>query len=180
MKQSLLSLLLVLTFVVSCNRVTSPDGTVPAEYLEIAKNYTGDYSGKFSGTKGTLRITLDGNRPVAQFIGADGSDDITGNSHCAAVIGRLVAITPQKKNNITRVGSAEFSFDAPRCPRIMGRTLTLDFKHNGATPTSLSASVLEEHVTEWREICHFDQWGRQYCNRTPWDYDRYLSGSFKR
>ena len=174
---------LVLAFLiltsVACKRVETKDGTVPPEYVSVAKNYEGTYQGNFEGMNGTLTISMDGNRPVAKFVSANGDTDIIGRS-CRSSINNLVAITPQEKNNQIRVDSAEFAFNPGACNYIYGRVLFIDFKHNGMTPVRAEVSLTERYETRWREECYWDAQGRRFCRRVPETYQTYMTGKFSK
>lgn len=165
-------------FSLACERIPSTDGTVPAEYLEVARKYEGSYSGKFEGVKGTLTLKLEENRPVVSFVAVNGGSDILGGN-CDATISELKAIIPEKNNNEVRVDEAEFAFSAGRC-NVAGDILVMDFKHNGNTPNKVSLSMLAGYETYWRTVCYPDGHGRQHCHREHETVPVYYEGSFRK
>jgi hypothetical protein len=43
----------------ACKSVDTPDGKIPAEYVDMAKTYEGTYEGQFDGLKGELTFKMD-------------------------------------------------------------------------------------------------------------------------
>lgn len=177
MKNILITLSL-LVMACACNRVSTPDGQIPAEYIEVAKNYTGTFSGNFEGTPGKLIISLEGTRAIARFEAASGDTDILGRG-CASSINQLLAINPAKKDNQIRVNGAEFAFNPGSC-YVANRVLYVSFKHTGSNPREAKVSVIEGYETQWREQCQWDAQGRQYCNRYAENVPVYLTGKFSK
>lgn len=172
-----LSLALVLS-ALACKRVTTIDGTIPAEYLTLAQRYEGSYRGDFEDKKGTLTLKLEGNRPFLTFIGEDGTHEML-IDHCESQIQDLVAITPEKSNKDIKVDSAEFSFSGGRC-HLFSKILFLDFRHRGLNPYKISVSIHNGYETQWRTICSVDHTGQQYCHEEPESVPIYFSGTFTR
>ena len=177
MKKIILSLVFIF-ITAACERVATKDGTIPAEYMSVAELYRGNYSGHLEGVNGTLTLTLEGNRPVLKFVGSNGNSDILGGN-CEAIIGQLVAITPEKKDSQLRVDAAEFAFSGNKC-RILGDAIFLDFKHNGTKPTEAQVNILHRYETEWRTTCYPQPQGGSVCRREPETFPVYLYGKFSR
>lgn len=178
MKALLLSIIFLLTL--GCERISTQDGTVPAEYMSIAQKYVGEYRGQFEGEDGSLTLTLDGNKPILSFRSVNGETDILG-ANCHSTIGNLVAINPEKHNNVIRVDSAEFAITSGStdCP-LLGKNLLLDFKHDGDLPVKIDINVLSRYEQEWQTFCYPDGSGGQHCTQEPWNVPVYYSGTFKR
>lgn len=140
-------------------------------------NYAGSYSGKFSGTKGTMVVGVSGGQLTAKFVSqASGSDDILGS--CGARIGQMLGIDMDDNE----VDHATFSFDAGSCSdEILGREMTLDFKHKNGMPTSVIASVYSRTVTSWETECYGgDPSGTVHCHQVPRTEYLYETGKFKK
>lgn len=177
MKKIILPFVIIL-LLAACERVATKDGTVPNEYMSVAKLYLGDYTGQLEGVNGTLTLSLEGNRPVLKFVGSNGNSDILGGN-CDAIIGQLAAITPEKKNDQIRVDAAEFSFSGNKCP-ILGDAFFIDFKHLGNTPTQAQVNILLRYDTEWRTTCYPQPTGGSACRREAETFPVYIYGKFSR
>jgi hypothetical protein len=120
-----------------CKQVTIVNGEIPAEYLELAKNYMKTYHGSFEGNSGDLGLSLNGKKVVLSFAGK--VNDITGDDRCQSQIGNLTSL--QINNKGTQVESATFDFTPNHCYYIEGRNLNLSFSRDG---TQFTASILRE------------------------------------
>jgi hypothetical protein len=178
MKALLLTFIFILTL--GCERVTTKDGTIPAEYMAIAQKYAGEYHGQFEGQNGTMTLALEGNRPVLSFRSSDGSTDLLGLG-CNSTIGAIAAINPEKHNDVVRVDSAEFAITSGSadCP-LLEKNLLLDFKHDGDLPVKFEINVLSRYEQDWQTFCYPDGSGGQHCHQEPWNIPVYYSGTFKR
>lgn len=139
--------------------------------------YAGSYSGKFSGTKGTLIVGVSGNMLTAKFVAQDsGSGDILGD--CSSRIGQMMDIDMDDNE----IDHATFSFDAGSCSdRILGREMTLDFKHKNGMPVSATASVYSHTTTSWETVCTGGEAsGGVHCQHVPRTDDWYVTGKFKK
>lgn len=164
----------------ACKDVKTPDGKIPADYVDEAQAYMGTYDGKFDGRRGTITLSLNGDRPVVQFNSDSGSNDIAGNN-CNSEVGQLESVDIDKKKDQYELDSATFSFHPGNCFEIQGRELTLSFKHKKGQPYKMSASIFYREEQDYNPPNCFDQYGRPYpCNGNGNRYPVYLNGSFKK
>jgi hypothetical protein len=142
MKSLPLSFLVIFLFVLtSCKVVSTPDGTIPDAYKDVAAKLEGTYVGK----TGNLKISSDGSTPKLEFQGPNGSTDILGGE-CESEIGRLCEVIADK----TRLGEivvkwAKFAFDPKKCSaQIGGRSIELSISYNAGKVHSINAIIFHE------------------------------------
>ena len=127
-----LALILALASIVACKKeLVIDDGRIPAEYLPMVQEYLGTYSGKTDrsvmsrGDKGTLQISLVGDRLKISFEGTNGDTDIL-NNDCNSLIGNLLSLRGKVKNDEIKLTDATLEFYPNRCRRmIRGRDIKI-------------------------------------------------------
>ncbi len=142
MKSLLPSFLVISLFLLTgCKVVSTPDGTIPEAYKEVAAKLEGTYVGK----TGNLKISLDGTTPKLEFLGPNGSTDILGGE-CESQIGRLSQVIADKgRNGEIIVTWAQFAFNPKKCSaQIGGRSIELSIFYNSGKVKSISASIFHE------------------------------------
>ena len=137
-----------------------------AAQVVAAPSQVGQYRGEFEGRPGVLTISK-GDAYSVSFQGDDGSNDLLG-AECSSVIGPVKEVK-EKKGELR---SLDFEFSPGNCIGIQGRELDIDIK-KGKLEISLFS-----HVEEGAPSCHYDQFGRRYCEKNWWYI--YLTGEFKK
>ena len=162
------------------------------DYADHVAPYLGEYTGKFDGEKGTIRLSMVDNELMAEFYTADGATDLVPG--CGAMIGSVAKVDVDKDDGAYIIDSATFDFDAGRCSRrIEGHEIKFDFKHKDGMVSRVNLSILE--YTETRYDNCYDRGypypgypggypypypgypGRGYCPG-PSVYPHYMSGKF--
>lgn len=127
----------------ACHDVSTPDGRVPAKYLDQAKKLVGTYVGQFEGVTTTLNLTFDVDRPVVMVINDQGNDLL--GPACHSTVGLMKSFSGDDSG----LQSVKFAFDPGACtPEIEGKDITFEFHHNY---TQVLASILEG--TQWGVGC---------------------------
>lgn len=173
-----ITLFIILLSSLSCERITSKDGSIPPEYLSIAQKYEGDYEGVFGNKPGVLSIKIIGNKPELSFVSDNGESDLLPSS-CQSKLGHLAAIDPQKFDHELRVDTAEFLINGGKC-KLIENYLLLDFKHQQNIVSRIDLSLFEKYEIEMRTICYPDGSGRQHCQSQSQSVPSYILGSFQR
>lgn len=150
-------LFLVLAFAVGCKEISTSDGRIPQEYIEMAKPYMGNYVGQFEKVPTQLSLSMDGTGYVQ--LSVDG--DLLG-AGCDSKIGSLKTVSVSGTKANPKVERVEFNFDSSKCP-VLGKELVLefspagvnarilkniDFKHDTKYPTGdISNEIVHIHLT---------------------------------
>ncbi|MFL5812297.1 MAG: hypothetical protein ACJ763_01870 [Bdellovibrionia bacterium] len=174
--QFILSLFLVLALS-ACKTVKTPEGKVPAEYLDAAKTLAGTYQGDFNGVPSEILLQFDGATPVLTYTNVAGHDLL--GVGCGSEIGKLAGVT---LDPLAYVTDAYFELSPGNCP-VEGQIVTLEFQQKG---DELTVSVVKGHRIVHipaQESCHSDAWGSYTCDEilesdeTVYDV---LQGTFKK
>lgn len=169
-----ISILLSALFVLaSCDDIDTPNGEIPAKYLDLAKQYEGVYVGVFNGVKGELTIKLNGNKPELSFSGEEGTDIL--DRDCKSQFGDLKSINGSNDDGKLTLETAVFNFDPNLCRRLVqDRSIRLNFENGGK---KIEASMLQYLRT--RQVC--DVVGFPPTQRCRDEVDsRYLYGDFRK
>ncbi|MCM2282620.1 MAG: hypothetical protein NDI61_12325, partial [Bdellovibrionaceae bacterium] len=109
----------------ACNEIDVIKGEIPAEHIEAAEPYMGEYQGRFDDRLGVLKLELRDRYVVLSFVDAQGGDLLPG---CGARIGDLKTVGVKEKSKKYSLRRAKFDFDPGSCAnRIEGRILQLEF-----------------------------------------------------
>lgn len=143
----------------------------------LVDQYIGRYYGKIDKRVGTLIIEKSGNSFAISFKGDDGTTDILGEN-CKSMLGQMVHLDIDNKENKLQIDSADFAFSPGNCAdRSKAKTLYVDFKHKDGKLVGLRASILIGS----REVpgnCTNAE-GRDYCSPLTTQYE-FMSGQFFR
>ncbi len=132
---------------VSCNSVKIENGEVPDGYLDAAAQFVGDYDGEFNGQKGTLSVSLDGNKLRLEFSNSAGNDII--DSACESSIGDLVSVSVRDLGDGEYVfRRASFNFSPNKCSQwILGDSIDVSIRVNDDR-VKLVLALLEEYSVD--------------------------------
>ncbi len=136
---SILALSMSLAILSGCTEtVETPNGMIPAQYLDKVNAYTGTYMGQFEQKAGDLNLALEAGTIKVSFTNKASSELL--DEKCQSQIGTLQSIEIGKdKNDIEQLYSASFEFDANKCrDEVWGQSLVVYF-----APTQLNIKILE-------------------------------------
>lgn len=162
-----------------CKDVDIENGTIPAEYVELAKKLAGEYKGRFENNHGSLNLSIDNNnKMIATFSGSRG--DLIG-AGCNSKIGNLRKVYLAGKGKKVRVTGALFDFSAGKCSdAVEGRVVEM------ALRTKNSKNILDLTIFERRDFEYVcppgpgnpggPGYGNDNCQWQSRDY--YLTGRF--
>ncbi len=168
-----LSLLLCVLLLAACKQIATSNGEVPANYVELVKNYVADYKGAMDLNQGVLSLSFEAAKFRAHFKGK--VNDITGNEKCQSQIGDLISIQVNDSGSILE--SATFGFSPNHCPEIKGNSLELIFTPIGLK-LGVSAIILRE--TKELQICQDIQGANGAPNCHPDLQNFYFTGIFEK
>ncbi len=176
---SVLGLLIGSYGLFGCNSIATPDGKIPATYLDKAKEFAGIYQGEFNGITGEILLRLEGDVPSLTFTSTSGHD-LLGPS-CNSSIGELAQIDTTLTGDLS---GAVFNFDPGKC-QIEGRTVELDFDAS-QDGKIITVSIIKDHTEAYIPggiDCSAGAHGHEHCLHSPssWQtvYKR-ISGKFKK
>jgi len=179
MNRNIFFLLAALLTLTACeDTVKTPDGKIPNEFLAIANEYMGQFSGDIRNTENTLVLSLNNN-----LVTLSAQKDIIA-SECESKIGKLESFSYEEKNGAIEIVSAKFSFDPNRCmPSFIGNNIYLFFK----SKNDFKISILEDYD---QELTCQNSITKNATNSAPPPYSppncrwesvpRYLNGKFSR
>jgi len=165
-------------FTLGCKEVEIENGQIPDEYLEQAKFFAGDYFGSFNGFKGTLTLSLDGNKMVASYKNKFGTDLV--DPKCNSEIGDLLTINVKKSGDKYTLKRATFSFYPNLChAEIEGEKLRLNIVEKSGG-IHLKVSILEWGY--WDQECEYIYTGNGgFTKQCHYHYvENYIRGRFKK
>lgn len=167
----------VLIFLVlaGCKEVKIENGRIPAEYLTLAAQFMGSYTGKFNGKESTLTLRLEGDIVKVAYHDENGSDIL--GARCASSFGLLETIYVGGGQSNPKLDQANFVFNPNQCAaQILGRQLHLDFTKRNSGITVM-AGILERR--DWETNCGGG--GSPYPSGcTTRQVNVYLLGNFKK
>ncbi len=141
-----------------------------------ALDYSGNYFGKLNGDVTMIEVSRAGDTLTAHL--EHMADDSTMLGSCGASIGEMISMDVDSDDGVTTIDSAEFKFNPGSCRQIIGRTITLDFKHKGGSVVGLNASIVYS-ATDVPGSCIPTYPNGQWCSPDKIRYD-YLEGAFKK
>jgi hypothetical protein len=112
-----------------CKTIELENGVIPAEYLDQAQRFVGQYEGHFNGFKGVLTVSMKQNQPSIQWKDRRGNDLLA--PKCKSQVGLAKSIYTETNNQQTIVREITFSFDPGQCIEVEGRQLTIKFFPHG-------------------------------------------------
>ncbi len=134
-------LFVLMGFTVGCKDITTSDGRVPKEYIEMAKPYMGTFVGQFEKVPTQLSLSMDDTGYVRLSAANANGSDILGEN-CNSKIGSMKVISVSGSKQNPKVNRVEFNFDPNKCP-IMGRSIVLEFDQS-----AVQARILHHTDTE--------------------------------
>ncbi|MFL5812065.1 MAG: hypothetical protein ACJ763_00690 [Bdellovibrionia bacterium] len=177
---SLLSIALMAVAVSACKTIETPDGKIPAEYVDAAKKYEGTYHGHFEHMAGDLTLKIEGTTPVLTFTDGQGND-IMGKG-CGSSIGLMKSVTVSDGDQVA-IQDATFQFNPGYCGE--GRELQVNVSPRD-DGTVINVSAVKGHYEFYvpgQMVCQPGHHGHPVCYETPGHYEiryRYVFGSFKK
>ncbi|MFL5812298.1 MAG: hypothetical protein ACJ763_01875 [Bdellovibrionia bacterium] len=178
LNHAVVSLFLVLGLS-ACKTVETPDGKIPAEYLETAKTLAGTYKGEFNRVSGEISLAFDGATPVVTYTDASGHDLL--GPGCGSEIGTLTQIDVSMDE---KLGEAVFAFSPGKC-QIEGRSVYLGIKQK-SDGILVYVKIIKGHRMEHTPgdtSCNMDGHGQMHCVHFPGSWvkvDDYISGKFEK
>jgi len=166
-----------------CRELKVENGELPAEYVEAASRYMGEYSGSFDGKRGQIRLQLEGRKVIFEFRDSRGGRDLLPG--CDAIVGQLESAAVQEKSDgqfeLMRVS---FALDPGSCwSSIRGRELELRFHESRSGKIGFDLYLF--HFTIWQTRCVWFPGDparkippHQQCYRESLDH--FLKGRFSR
>ncbi len=141
--KNVLFLLVALTSI-SCIKTVS-DGRIPAEYLDAAKKYQGNYSAVLRGKSGSLNVKLIADKPQVSANGFH-AGDILGED-CRSDIGDLthIEVSKSKLTGQNYVSMFAFRIDRGNCFSSSARRLVFSFS---APEKNKSAEIYIQNKTK--------------------------------
>lgn len=177
---SLLSVVALAVAVSACKTVETPDGKIPAEYVDAAKKYEGTYHGHFENMIGDLTLKIDGQTPVLTYTDNVGND-IMGKG-CGSSIGLMKSVTVSDGTPI-EIQDATFQFNPGFCGEGHNLEVGVSSDDNG---TTIRLSVVKGYYSFYvpgQMVCQHGPHGHPVCYETPGHYEtraRYAYGAFKK
>jgi hypothetical protein len=177
---SLLSMALVAVAVSACQTIETPDGKIPAEYVDAAKKYEGTYHGHFDNKVGDLTLKIEGTTPVLTYTDSQGND-IMGKG-CGSSIGLMKSVTVD--GDPVSIQDATFMFNPGYCGEGHNFEVSVSNRDDG---TVINVSVVKGHYEFYvpgQVVCQpAGPHHHPVCYGTPGHYEtryRYAYGSFKK
>lgn len=161
----------------ACNEVDVTDGRVPAEYLDVAMRYAGDYAGKMGDQEGVLHLTFEGDRPVLTFTDSEGNPKDLIDARCESRLGNLQRFRGKDENQ--RLSWVEFGFDPNECATMEGRKIYFKV---GKLGQRLKAEILDHsEYVPGRVHCHHRPSREIDCDNDPGYWiEYYVVGQFQK
>lgn len=151
-----IALILTALALVGCKDIQIQEGRIPAEYLPVAAQYMGNYSGQFNGTPAEISLWLEGDVVKVKYVDARGSDILA--PQCESSFGHLKSITVSGEQKNPQLDVANFAFDPGKCPNMaMGRMLVIMFKKKSSTLKMAPAILQRWDRCPWPECTNPDR-----------------------